>query len=169
MLRLWSLPNKRYVGLSVNHSVKVFSIHLAGKHVLLSHHCTRCFAEHNSNVCLWYWGLITHPPSTWPKPGESFCLKACWEAGGEPGVLDDRKASWEQNMRLCRSYWLEEVMRGEETAEDYSTTMGWGLWEQVAPCHSWGIRGTPRSWHFSPGHMLISRVHAEFCFSSACE
>lgn len=23
-------------------------------------------------------------------------------------------------------------MRGEETAEDYSTTMGWGLWERVA-------------------------------------
>ena len=110
--------------------------------------------------------LPTHPlhdqslekVSVW-KPVEKLVeSRECWITGRPV----------ESRVCACDSYWLEEVMRGEETAEDYSTTMGWGLWEQVAPRHSSGIWGTPRSWHFSPGHMLTSRVHAEFCFS-ACE
>ena len=76
--------------------------------------------------------LPTHPAPPWPKSGENFCLETCWEAGGEPGAMDNRKASREQSMCLWQSYWLEEVMRGEETVEDYGTTMGWGLWGQVA-------------------------------------
>ena len=37
MLRLWSLTNKRYAGLSVNHSIKPdFSVHLAGNMYFLA-------------------------------------------------------------------------------------------------------------------------------------
>ena len=68
-----------------------------------------------------------------------------------------------------KSYGLEMNGRGERTVEDYSTTKGWSLWEQVIPCDSRGILETPKSWHLSTGHMITIRVHAKFYFSSAPE
>lgn len=115
--------------------------------------------------------LGTYYPPTQPLHDQSLekiCLETCWEAGGEPGAMDNRKASWEQSMCLWQSYCLEEVMRGEETVEDYSITMGWGLWERVAHV-------TVEAFGEHPGLDILVLVtcsqvgFTQFCFSSACE
>lgn len=107
-----------------------FSTHLAGKHVLLSHHCTRCFAEHYSNLCLWYWGLIaTHPlhdqslekVSVW-KPVEKLVeSRECWMTGRP---VESRVCAC-AGVTGWRRWWGER-----ETAELIAPPWGGILWNK---------------------------------------
>ena len=158
MLRLWSLTNKRYAGLSVNHSIKPdFSVHLAGNMYFLAITVPAVLLN-TAAICACGIGdlLPTHPlhdqslekVSVW-KPVEKLVeSRECWITGRPV----------ESRVCACDSYWLEEVMG--ERRQQRIIAPPWG-----GVCGNKWLRVTAEAFGEHPGLgilVLVTCSQAEF-------